>query len=357
MAILGNTYTTYDANRLREQFSNAIYMISPEETPFLSLVERESIDGRHPEWQTDTLATPVITNQQIEGDEYAYSQILPTVRIGNYTEIARKSYLISGSEEKNTKADPASELGRERRKKGTELKTDMEVALLANKPSVVGTTAIARKSAGFAAWITTNDQRAAGGADGGFSGGVVGAGTNGSAQRAFTKALLDAAILAAYTSGGSPTTLMVSPYVKTVFSGFMNAAGLNTSQIFSRVQGEEQATIYAAADAYRSDFGVIDIMPNRQLARAGATAARNAYLIDLDKVGMGTFRDVFEDRPAKSGDAEKRVLLCEYSLIMKNEAAHAVIYDLFGMSSIAYASSQLWGAFSVRPGGALFFPR
>ena len=105
-------------------------MISPEETPFLSLVERESIDGRHPEWQTDTLATPVITNQQIEGDEYAYTPIAATVRIGNYTEIARKSYLISGSEEKNTKAGPASELGRERRKKGTELKTDMEVALL-----------------------------------------------------------------------------------------------------------------------------------------------------------------------------------------------------------------------------------
>jgi hypothetical protein len=333
MAILGNTYTTYDANRLREQFSNAIYMISPEETPFLSLVERESIDGRHPEWQTDVLATPVITNQQIEGDEYAYSQIIPTVRIGNYTEIARKSYLISGSEEKNTKAGPASELGRERRKKGTELKTDMEVSLLALKASSAGTSAVARKSAGFASWITTNDSRAAGGTDGGFSGGTVQVGTAGTPQRAFTKLLLDGAILGAYTSGGSPTTLMVSPYVKTVFSGFMNAAGLNTSQIFSRVEGEQQATIYAAADAYRSDFGVIDILPNRQLARAGAAVAATAYLIDLDKVGVGMFRDVFEDRPAKSGDAEKRVLLCEYSLIMKNEAAHAVIYGLFGLSA------------------------
>jgi hypothetical protein len=330
MTVFTGTTTTYQVTRLREQFSNAIYMISPEETPFLSLVERESIDGKHPEWQTDTLATPVITNQQIEGDEYAYSVIQPTTRVGNYTEIARKSYLIAGSEEKNTKAGPASELGRERVKKGKELKTDMEVALLANKASAVGALGTARQSAGFAAWITTNDQRGAGGADGGFSGGTVTVGTPGT-TRAFTKPFLDAAILSAYTSGGSPKTLMLSPYLKTVFSSFMT--GQNTAVIQSRVDNNEQATIYAAADSYRSDFGLIDIMPNRQLARAGGVAASSAYLIDLDKVAVGMFRDVFEDRPAKTGDAEKRVLLCEYSLIMKNEAAHSVIYGLFGLTA------------------------
>jgi Family of unknown function (DUF5309) len=330
MTVFTGTTTTYDVTRLREQFSNAIYMISPEETPFLSLVERESIDGKHPEWQTDVLATPVITNQQIEGDEYAYAVIQPTTRIGNYTEIARKSYLIAGSEEKNTKAGPQSELGRERVKKGKELKTDMEVSLLANKASVVGTSALARKTAGFAAWITTNDQRGATGTDGGFSGGVVAAGTPGT-TRAFTKPFLDAAILSAYTAGGSPKTLMVSPYVKTVFSSFMQSA--NTAQIMNHISNNDQATIYAAADTYRSDFGLIDVMPNRQLARAGATAASSAYLIDLDKVAVGMYRDVFEDRPAKTGDAEKRVLLCEYALIMKNEAAHSVIYGLFGLTA------------------------
>jgi hypothetical protein len=107
----------------------------------------------------------------------------------------------------------------------------------------------------------------------------------------------------------------------------------NTSVIQSRVEHENQATIYAAADTYRSDFGLIDIMPNRQLARAGATAASTAYLIDLDKVAVGMYRDIFEDRPAKTGDAEKRVLLCEYALIMKNEAAHSCIYGLFGLTA------------------------
>jgi len=37
--------------------------------------------------------------------------------------------------------------------------------------------------------------------------------------------------------------------------------------------------------------------------------------------------------PAKTGDAEKRVLLTEYTLIMKNEAAHGVAADLYGLTA------------------------
>ena len=161
-----------------------------------------------------------------------------------------------------------------------------------------------------------------GGIDGGFAAGIVAAFTPGT-QRAFTKVLLDAAILATYTSGGSPTVLMVSPYLKTVFSTFINIADGRTAVVQTNIRGKEQATIYAAADTYASDFGIIDVMPNRQLARGGAAMATNAYLIDLSKVAVGILDDVFEDKPAKTGDNEKRALLCEYTLIMKNEAAHA----------------------------------
>lgn len=332
MAQVTNTYDSYDSNRNREEFANAIHMITPEETPLLSLLGREKVESRHPEWSTDTLATPVTSNQQIEADEYSYSSITATSRIGNYTEIARKAYIISRTQEKSLKAGPKSELGRERRKKGVELKKDMEASLLANKASVAGNSTTARVSGGFAAWLTSNDSRGSGGSDGGFntSTTLVDAATNGT-QRAFTKAILDAVILASYNSGGSPTTLMVSPYVKTVFSTLMQSS--NTPTIYNQVKGGEQATIYAAADTYRSDFGVIDVVPNRVMAAVGATLARNALLIDPDMAAVGIFDDIFEDRPAKTGDAEKRVLLCEYSLIMKNQAAHGIAADLYGMTA------------------------
>ena len=123
-----------------------------------------------------------------------------TTRLGNYTEIARSTYQVTRTDEIVSKAGPKSELGRFRRKHGLELKTDMELAILANKASVAGSDAAIRKSGGFAAWITTNNQLGVGGIDGGFSAGIVSVFTPGT-QRAFTKILLDAAILATYTSG------------------------------------------------------------------------------------------------------------------------------------------------------------
>ena len=50
MTIAAGTYTTYQANRLREEFRDAIYMISPEETPAWSMFPHENVDSRHPEW-------------------------------------------------------------------------------------------------------------------------------------------------------------------------------------------------------------------------------------------------------------------------------------------------------------------
>lgn len=327
-----NTFDTYDSNRNREEFSDAIHMITPEETPLLSLLPRMKAASTHPEWSIDTLATPSTSNQQLEADEYTYAQITPTTRIGNYCEIARKAYIIGRTQEKTLKAGPKSELGRERRKKGVELKKDIEASILANKASVAGAAGTARVTGGFPAWLTSNDSRGSGGSDGGFNSStkVVDAATNGT-QRAFTKAILDAVILASYNSGGNPTTFMCSPYVKTVFSTLMQSS--NTPTIYNMVKGDEQATIYGAADTYRSDFGVIDVVPNRVMAAVGATLARNGLLIDPDMAGVAYFDDIFEDRPAKTGDAEKRVLLAEYALIMKNQAAHGIAADLYGMTS------------------------
>jgi hypothetical protein len=40
MAAITNTYTRFDAKGVREDLSNVIYQISPEETPFMSNIGR-----------------------------------------------------------------------------------------------------------------------------------------------------------------------------------------------------------------------------------------------------------------------------------------------------------------------------
>ena len=95
---------------------------------------------------------------------------------------------------------------------------------------------------------------------------------------------------------------MVSPYVKTVFSDASCMRPANTSVIQSRVEHENQATIYAAADAYRSDFGLIDIMPNQSTCACRCHGCTQLPTSSTSiRSAVGTFRDVFEDRPAKIG--------------------------------------------------------
>ena len=43
MAIIANTYTRYSVVGIREELSNIIYNISPEETPFQSNGGRETV--------------------------------------------------------------------------------------------------------------------------------------------------------------------------------------------------------------------------------------------------------------------------------------------------------------------------
>src|SRR5687768_14850552 len=117
MAQLANTYETYDAVGLREELSDKIHMITPEETPFTSLIGRMSVESTHPEWQTDTLATPVTTNNQPEGNDWSYDAITPTTRIGNYCQISDKTILISRTLDKTSKAGRKSEVAREVGKK------------------------------------------------------------------------------------------------------------------------------------------------------------------------------------------------------------------------------------------------
>jgi hypothetical protein len=333
MTLVANAWTSFDSARNRETFADLISMITPEETPFYSLIRKEKIEGTHPEWSTDTLATPVTTNAQLEGDTYSFVAVSATSRVGNYAQISDKRFAISETQEVVSKAGPKSELGRERAKKGVELKTDIEATMLSNNASVAGNTTTARKSAGLRAWIATNDSMGATGSSGGFNSGtgVVDAATNGT-QRTFTKTLLDDVIELTYKAGGNPTILMLSPYAKRVFSTFMSDS--NVAAFRTPLTGKSQGTIVGAADAYLSDFGLIDVVPNRQMARVGAASARNAFLITPDKVAKGFLRDIQEDKEvAKTGDALPRVLKCEWSLVMKNEAAHGVVADIFGMTA------------------------
>jgi hypothetical protein len=110
MAIVSNTFLTYSAKGIREDLSNVITNIAPEETPYSSNIGRENVSNALFEYQTDTLAAAA-ANAQLEGDDVAsYDAVTATVRMQNYCQISRKTIILSATEEVVNKAGRRSEL-------------------------------------------------------------------------------------------------------------------------------------------------------------------------------------------------------------------------------------------------------
>ena len=272
------------------------------------------------EWQTDVLAAPDTANAQIDGDDYAYAARPATVRVGNYTQISRKPVLISRTLEAVDKAGRDSEVKYQVLKAGLELKRDMEAILVSNQASVAGTSSVARKLGGLGSWLTTNVSRGATGANGGYNTGtgLTVAPTAGT-PRAFIETYIQDVQQSAYINGGNPNILLMSPKQKRVASAF---AGIAVNRIDNQPGTTKQLTIFGGADMYQGNFGILNFVPNRW------QPLTNAFLIDPKMISVDYLRPMFTDKVANTGDAEKRMLLVEYTLTVKNEAASGVIDDL-----------------------------
>ncbi len=156
MAIVTNTFTTYSAKGIREDLSNVITNIAPEETPFMSNIGRENVTNTLYEWQTDTLAAAA-ANAQLEGDDVtSFDSVTATVRLQNYAQISRKTIVLSNTEEVVNKAGRRSEVAYQIAKRSSELKRDQEFAMLNNAGTTSGSTTAARTSASLQAFIKTN---------------------------------------------------------------------------------------------------------------------------------------------------------------------------------------------------------
>lgn len=328
MAAIANTFLSTSAKGNRETLSDVVSRITPEDTPIYSMIDKQNLDGTHPEWEIDTLAAPG-ANVQTEGDEYIFGAVSPAVRVGNYTQIFRKEFIISNTQEAVKNAANVEKVRYQKLKKGIEIRKDVEFSIISNVGSVAGAT---RVSGGLPSWLTSNVSRGASGANGGFNTGtgLTVPETTGT-QRAFTKALLDATMSSVYSAGGNTRSVVVSPYVKSVFVSFMSDPTVATFRYAVGNNGERRAV--SNVEVYEGPYGEVEIVTDRVMATSAAVA-RRAFLIDPDMLAWGWLRKIAEDPDiAKTGDAQKRVIIGEGCLMPKNEAGHGVIADIFGLSA------------------------
>jgi hypothetical protein len=288
-----------------------IYLLSPSDTPFTSNVGRGTADAVLHEWQTDALAAANGANAQFQGDDIAsFSAASVTTRLGNRTQISRKEVIISGTLDAVNKAGRRTELAYQMTKRAKELKIDIETILLQNQAKVVGSAAVAPLCASVLSWIKTNVDH--------VGTNPAGDGTNARVDgtpRAFTEAQLKGVMKGVYTNSSEDLdVLMVGAANKTIASGFTGGA----TKMVDVMKQETVATV----DVYVGDFHTIRIIPNRFMR------VRDALLLNWSYWSVDWLRPITQVPLAKTGDAEKRMLIGEYTLSAKNEASAGLVADL-----------------------------
>ena len=313
MASPTNTVQTYNTIGNREDLSDIITRISPTTTPFMSGIGKSKASNTLHEWQTQDLSAAA-NNAQIEGDDVStFNAAVPTVRLNNRTQISTKSVVVSDTQ--TSGMDPAgrkNELAYQISLRSLEIKRDIETALTQNSTAVVGSVSVGRQTRGLEGWISTNLDMGVGGVAPVYNGGNTAA-TDGT-QRAFTESQLKNVLQMIFVQGGEPDTIMVGPLQKQGFSTFTGGT--------TKFDKSEDKSLTAAIDVYVSDFGTLNVVPNR------FQRSRTAFILEMDKFKLAMLRP-FETKPlAKTGDAEKRLITVEYALESLQEKASGAVRDL-----------------------------
>jgi hypothetical protein len=201
-----------------------------------------------------------------------------------------------------------------------ELKRDIETSILGNYPASAGTSVSPRVSAGVPNWLYTNNHiKLTGQAAAGFSttAPVSGFATAtmpgiGSSATAFLEADLKSMLQQSWSMGGSVDTVLTTATLYNTMSAF---TGLATR--FRDVASRSQAQIIGAADVYVSAFGSHNLRISRYIPSG------MIFALDSSTWDVAYLRPFNTQNVAKIGDAERRMILAEWTLVARTPLANS----------------------------------
>jgi hypothetical protein len=315
MTKVTNAVATYDVTTNREDLANAVYRISPSDTPFFSAIPKVKASAVLHEWSLDELDSTNTANARLEGDALSRAASTNPVRKSNYCQISSRDCTVTGTQRAVNMAGIEDALAFQKAKKSLALRKDIESILLGNQGQNAGNTTTARKLRSMNAWIDGNGSRGAN--EGADSTAATAAATDETtALVTFTETLLKDAIKDCYEDGGEPDLVLVGATNKQLFSGF---TGRSVSQL-----NIQKGHIDGAANMYASDFGDVKVVPNR------TQRSRDVWVIDTSKVAVAGLRMFEAQEIARVGDAYTSDLICEYTLEVRAPKAHALVADTNG---------------------------
>ena len=318
---------------INEDVMQKIWDISKIPLPLTDMIGTDSHVNELYEWTQDTLAAAVTTNAVVDGVDITASagDVARGVRVGNHSQTSVKSVSVSTRAIESDTIGRANELSYQVMMRQQELRRDNEAAMLSNNPSIAPVAdTTAGQSGALAAWLETNVSLAATpGTVGGFntSTGIVDAFTPGT-KEAMTESKIRDVAEDVYTEGGNPTVLMMIPKVCRAFSEYLFSSSARIATLTSETgQSESAATAKGSVNVFVTDFGVtLDLIPNR--LQPSVSAVSQAFMLDPQHLRQ-SFLHSFRTEPlAKTGLSEKRLMSCDWTLVVTTEKAHGMVTDI-----------------------------
>jgi hypothetical protein len=208
----------------------------------------------------------------------------------------------------------------------------MEAILTGNQGALAGDSATPSLLAGLRTWFKdANGVFDAGTTNTGFAAPPGPAAATPGTIRPLSFGYIDTAIRQTYDLGGEPTTMLMAPAWKQFISQYLYSSSARVAALYSDVgQGNRGgSTAQGSVDIYISDFGAMKMVPDRFLGHDGTVAdTAHIYILDMKMWEVSYLRSFRTSKLARTGDAENRQMLVDYSLVCRNIDGSQVVADL-----------------------------
>jgi hypothetical protein len=324
--------TTYNIQGIREDLTDFLTILEPEDTPKLSSFNKSPRPSSfYQEWQVDNLS-PVQFPGVLEGvDVTAFANKAQNrARIGNYIQKFWRPWAVSDIVEAADVAGVANEVANAKSKVARELKRDIEAAIGSDNEMQADNGAVPYLIRGLGRWIGPASGQTVHPVPALYetpAGSISTTLTN-----ALTETIFNGVFQSIYEQNGGKRnyTLFAGPTLKRYISLFQRSEGVaGTTKTYQVTQGAEEHRIDLHVDIYEGDFHTVTIIPdlfnglvstaaNSSIFPLTAVSRARGYVIDPDLVGIGYMIGMENMELPDQGAGRRGLIKSVPTLMIKN---------------------------------------
>jgi hypothetical protein len=316
----------------REDLTDVLTILAPEETPILSSLNKERASSTFVEWTVDSLSAPVTTGITEGADVTAFTdKFAGRARLGNRVQKFRRDYMVSDLQEAVDSVGPAK-IAQAEAKAIRELKRDIEATISsANTQTTENGAGTANALGGLGDFL----QNAAGSAnvpaDFRTPGASIADVTTGEAN--FLESELNSVITSIFKVTGSTNNLMLvaDTALRNDISDFARFGAVGTAASEAGVRSVNydgnSGQIKLSVELYESDHGVVSIVnanPDCAPTQAGISGM-SGYILNPEYAGIHELIPMGSTRLPNLGGGERGFVDCALTLGVYHPGAHGKI--------------------------------